>query len=120
MKNLCCVLLAVSFMFAQPGDSGQQNKEWNYIENMERYYNEVLDSYNNGHYPWRADSYEVAKEFLISSDIDNKISEDVELVNEEQNTFTFKTEDSKLIDVQVIAPFDDIAIYFVDKYRYDS
>ncbi len=51
MKNLCCVLLAVSFMFAQPGDSGQQNKEWNYIENMEGYYNEILDSYNNGHYP---------------------------------------------------------------------
>lgn len=120
MKNLCCLFLAASFIFAQPGDSDQGNKEWNYIKNNAEYYNEVLDSYNNGHYPWRADSYEVAKEFLISPDISNKITGDAELVSEYQNIFTFRTEDNKFIDVHVISPFDDTAIYFVDKYRYAS
>lgn len=96
----------------------ENGNNWIDVSYSENYFEEVLIKYDEGHFPWRNDKYEVAKEFLVSDKIDDRILGDVNMIEEKNDSYVFETEDNKKIEVHIMKPFSDAEIYFVDKYRY--
>ena len=100
------ILSLVTFSWVTNKNPAEKNNKWVSVEYTENYFEDVLSKYNEGHFPWRNDKYEVSKEFLVSDKIENRVLGDVSL------------KDNKQIEVHIIRPFSDAKIYFVDKYRF--
>lgn len=112
------ILSLVTFSWVTNKNPTEKNNKWISVEYTENYFEDVLSKYNEGHFPWRNDKYEVSKEFLVSDKIENRVLGDVSLKENKINSYVFETEDNKQIEVHIIRPFSDAKIYFVDKYRF--
>lgn len=116
---LTCLLISISLVSCIDKTSKQQDNDWIVVSYEDNYFENALSAFNNGHFPWRLDAYQVAKEFLSSNFIKERVLGDVKLLQDSDNTYNFETEDNKKIEVHVNAPFKEPLIYFVDKYRYN-
>lgn len=112
------ILLIVTFSWVTNKNPAEKNNKWVSVEYTENYFEDVLSKYNEGHFPWRNDRYEVSKEFLVSDKIESRVLGDVSLKEKKADSYVFETEDNKQIEVHIIRPFSDAKIYFVDKYRF--
>lgn len=112
------ILLIVTFSWVTNKNPAEKNNKWVSVEYTENYFEDVLSKYNEGHFPWRNDRYEVSKEFLVSDKIESRVFGDVSLKEKKTDSYVFETEDNKQIEVHTIKPFSDAKIYFVDKYRF--
>lgn len=112
------ILLIVTFSWVTNKNPAEKNNKWVSVEYTENYFEDVLSQYNEGHFPWRNDRYEVSKEFLVSDKIESRVLDDVSLKEKKADSYVFETEDNKQIEVHTIKPLSDAKIYFVDKYRF--
>ena len=115
---IAIIFSTVVFSYSANKKFTERHDEWTDVEYAESYFDEVLSEYNDGHFPWRNDKYEVSKEFLASNKIEDRVLGDVSAAEEKNDSYVFETEDNKKIEVHIIKPFSSAEIYFVDRYRY--